>query len=155
VRAVGVLVAALALSGCSLFGDDDEPTGVPVLQAEVGQCFRVPEGEPTVELTELPSVGCTQPHEQELYAAVEYVDPGTDPAAQDFPGAAALKTFAEGQCAERFADYVGVDYRDSRLFFTYLVPSARGWEKGGDRTTLCFVTTTGQQLTRSVAGTGW
>ena len=51
---------------------------------------------------------------------------------------------------------MGVDYRDSELFFTYLLPSPRSWEQDEDRTTLCFVTTTdGAQLTQSVEGTKW
>lgn len=146
------LVAGAA--GCSVFGQDDETDGVSVFDVEAGQCFRVP-GEITVELTELPAVPCTEPHEQEAYARVTYTDPGTGETPDTFPGADALSTFADGACAEQFADYVGVDYRDSTLFFTYLVPSPRGWEQNADRDTLCFVTTTGSQLSQSVAGTGW
>lgn len=151
---LGLGLGTLGLAGCSVFDRGDGSRAVSVFDVEVGQCFRVP-GDITVELTELPSVDCSEPHEQEAYALVDYTDPGTGTAPEDFPGEAALKTFADGVCAERFADYVGVDYRDSALFFTYLVPSARSWQQNADRTTLCFVITTGAQLTQSVAGTGW
>ena len=40
-----------------------------------------------------------------------------------------------------------MSYLDSSLFFTYLLPSARGWEESNDRSVICFVTTTGQELT--------
>ena len=70
--------------------------------------------------------------------------------ASAYPGDAALKLFADGACAQEYTGYVGKDYLDSSYFFTYLLPSARGWEQQKDRTVLCFVTTTGQQLTSSV-----
>lgn len=152
--AVVVLAAAALTSGCSVFDRGDKTDGVSVFDVEVGQCFRVP-ADITVELTTLPSVPCTTEHEQEAYARVPYTDPGTDTTPDDFPGDAALKSFADGACAAEYADYVGIDYRDSTLYFTYLVPSARGWEQNDDRTVLCFVTTTGEKLTASVKGTGW
>ncbi|WP_029290689.1 septum formation family protein [Cellulomonas sp. HZM] len=152
--AVLALGTAVAVAGCSLFDHGDDSHGVSVFDVTAGQCFRVP-GDITVELTSLPSVPCTDPHEQEAYARVTYTDPGTGATPDSFPGDEALKSFSDGACAEEFQDYVGVDYRDSKLYFTYLVPSARGWEQNADRTTLCFVTTTGSQLTRSVKGTGW
>ena len=153
-RSVAALGALATLSGCSLINRGDDGDAVSVFDVHVGQCFLAPQ-DITVELSTLAAVDCTEPHEQEAYALAAFTAPGTDTAPDDFPGEAALKEFAEGTCAERFADYVGVDYRDSELYFTYLVPSPRGWEQDGDRTTLCFVTTTGAQLTQSVAGTGW
>lgn len=151
--ALGVVVA-LAVSGCSWFGrDDDKPESISVFEAKVGDCFLAPD-EITVELTELSRVTCETPHQQESYALPKYTDPGTDDTPTTFPGDAALKSFADGTCAEEFEGYVGVDYRDSSLYFTYLVPSARSWEQDDDTTVICFVTTTGQTLTKSVAGTG-
>ncbi|GEA85066.1 MAG: septum formation family protein [Cellulomonas sp.] len=153
---VGVLVVAVC-AGCSFFDRGDDTEGRSVFDVKVGECFRAPK-DITVELTELAQVPCTDPHEQEAYALVDYEDTAATAKASgaaSFPGVEALTAFAQGACAQEFEDYVGVDYRDSRLWFTYLLPSARGWEQDADRTTLCFVTTTGEQLTRSVAGTGW
>ena len=56
------------------------------------------------------------------------------------------------QCAQNFQSYVGISYLDSSLFFTYLLPSARGWEQSKDRAVICFVTTTGADLTVLGAG---
>lgn len=151
----GMLAAAVALvaSGCSLFGHKGEDTSsASVFDVKPGDCFVVPK-DITVELTKLSKVACSQPHEQEAYALVPYSDPSGATDASAFPGDAALKTFADGACAERYEGYVGVDYRDSTLYFTYLNPSARSWQQNDDRTTICFVTTTGQKLTKSVKGT--
>ena len=60
-----------------------------------------------------------------------------------------LPSFANAKCAQDFQDYVGISYLDSSLFFTYLLPSARGWEQDTDRAVICFLTTTGAQLTAS------
>jgi hypothetical protein len=150
----GALAAAVVLTagGCSLFDHKGEDTSsTSVFDVKPGDCFVVPK-DITVELTDLSKVACTQPHEQEAYALVPYVDPSGATDASAFPGDAALKTFADGACAEQYESYVGVDYRDSTLYFTYLNPSARSWQQDADRTTVCFVTTTGQQLTKSVKG---
>ncbi len=150
-----VVVVALAVSGCSWFGrgDTQKSHSTSVFDVKIGDCFlALPAKDITENLTDLPRVACDDPHQQESYALPTYVDPGTDKAPTTFPGDAALKSFADGTCAQEFEGYVGVDYRDSSLFFTYLVPSARSWEQDEDRTVICFVTTTGQTLTESVAG---
>jgi hypothetical protein len=121
-----------------------------VFGVKAGECFLPPQ-KIQAELTKLNKVACTRAHTQEAYAVVGYKAAGST-ATTDFPGDAALKTFADGTCAQRFAGYVGRDYQDSSLFFTYLLPSARGWQQGHDRKVICFVTTTGKLLRRSVKG---
>lgn len=151
--AAGIAVLSLTAS-CSLvsgwFGDDDpaKPTAVSVFDAAVGDCFVAP-AEVKAELADLQRVPCDIDHQQELYATIAY-----DLATSDdtYPGEAAMDTFAQGACAQEFADYVGIAYPDSGLWMTYLLPSARSWQQGKDRSVLCFVTTTGQALTQSVKG---
>lgn len=147
--AMVVMVGAVA-SGCSLLGADEVGTAVSVFDVEPGQCFVAPV-DVQAELDELLSVPCSKPHAQEAYASVVYTPA---PGADGYPGDSALATFADGACAEAYGDYVGVDYLDSALFFTYLLPSARGWEQERDHSVLCFVTTTGEPLTGSVEGSG-
>jgi len=155
VGTVGLVgLPVVLLGGCSFFDRGDDTTGVSVFDVQVGECFQPPDVI-SVELTQIDRVPCDQPHAQEVYALVPYVDPSGTTSASSFPGQEPLTAFAQGACAQEFQDYVGVDYRDSRLWFTYLLPSARGWEQDADRTTVCVVTTTGEQLTRSVKGTGW
>ncbi len=156
VAALGMCVLLAVLSGCgwisAVFGEKkaDASTSVSVFKVQVGQCFNPPAGV-KAELSELIAVPCTQPHTQEAYASPGYRGPsGAD--ASVYPGDAALASFAKGSCAQAFTQYVGVSYLDSSLFFTYLLPSARSWEQGNDRTVLCFVITTGKPLATTVKG---
>ena len=70
---------------------------------------------------------------------------------RQLPGRPGLRSYADGQCLQQFRGYVGVDYRQSSLYYTYLLPSVRSWASD-DRTVVCIITTTGQQLTSSVKG---
>jgi hypothetical protein len=156
-RLVVLCAALMLLGGCSwvsgVFGGGkptESSTAVSVFKVEPGQCFNPPSGV-KAELSELAAVACTQPHTQEAYAGLTYQPPaGGD--ASVYPGDAALASFAKGACAQAFTAYVGVSYLDSSLFFTFLLPSARSWEQGSDRTVLCFVLTTGKPLTKTVKG---
>lgn len=149
--ASAVLLVA-ATSGCSMphFGDDSRST--PVLQVKKGDCV-VPPVAVQGLLSELTVVDCGRAHPMEAYAVVPYE--GRDGGVPTvYPGQAALKAFADGACLATFTGYVGVDYRDSSLFFTYLMPTARDWREGrGDISVTCFVTTTGPQFTSTVRGT--
>lgn len=156
--AAGIAVIFMTTS-CSLlsgwFGSDDpaKPTGVSVFDAAVGDCFLAP-AEVKAELADLQRVPCDIAHQQELYARVDYqAAAGAQSATADtYPGDSVLDTFAQGACAQAFTDYVGIAYPDSGLWMTYLLPSARSWQQGKDRSVLCFVTTTGDPLTQSVKG---
>ncbi|WP_198663531.1 septum formation family protein [Jiangella endophytica] len=150
-RSAGVAVLALVMASCGLLGDDGDSDAVGVLDIEVGQCFTAP-AEVQAELTELTSVPCDSGHDQEAYAVVAYTGPDGEEAGA-FPGADALTRFADGACAQEFGEYVGTSYLDSSLFFTYLLPSVRGWEDG-DSDVVCFVTTTGAKLDASVRDSG-
>lgn len=141
-----LLLVAGSVSGCGLFGgNDDGGEAINVLDIEVGECFRAPT-EVQAQIKELTRTDCTALHEQEAYALVAY-----DAPEDTFPGDEALTKFAEGSCAAEFGDYVGVNYLDSKLFFTYLVPSPRSWQEG-DRKAACFVISPGTELTASVKG---
>lgn len=140
---LGVLAAmAIVLVSCS----SSKTLGVQrsVFHLKPGDCVVTPTAI-KAQLTKLDVVACREPHTQEVYALVG------DKAGDVYPGVTALQSFANGACLQSFAGYVGVDYRDSSLFFTYLLPSVRSWA-AGDHTVDCVATTTGQKLTRSVKG---
>ena len=157
-RVVAAITAVAVAAGCSSSGGSSTES---VFDATPGQCFTAPTAV-KAELSDLTKVACTKPHTQELYADVDYVAAGTASSGASaaassvsggaYPGADVLDTFAKGACAQQFKSYVGVDYLNSTLFYTYLLPSARSWEQNDDRTVLCFVTTTGGTLTTSVKG---
>lgn len=154
-RVAILAVLAVMLAGCSLFGGSgEEGESIKVFDAKPGQCL-LPPAEVEAQISSLTVVPCSQPHTQEAYAVVPFKAKGAQAGAAGtgaYPGDAVLKTFAEGVCAQHYADYVGIDYLDSSYFFTYLLPSARGWDQGPDRDVLCIVTTTGEKLTASVKG---
>lgn len=146
------LLGAFLLSGCWFGGDDSGEVSVFDLRA--GDCVLTP-AETKVELTKVERVACSKPHQMEVFALPPYAPPGGGDASNDFPGQDALTAFADGACAESFTGYVGVDYRDSALYYTYIMPSARSWGQDKDRTVVCFLTTTGDKLEKSAKGTKW
>jgi hypothetical protein len=153
-RCCAAAVLAVGLGGCGLFGGggNSSSTSVSVFDVKPGQCFVAPSNV-KAELSNLTKTPCKNPHTQESYASVAYVASATGATTSSaFPGNEVLSAFAQGACAQRYSTYVGVDYLDSKLFFTYLLPSARSWEQNNDRNVLCFVTTTGAKLTASVKG---
>jgi hypothetical protein len=151
-------VALLAsLAGCSVIsGKKSVSVSESVFKVKTGQCFVAPSSV-KAQLSSLTRTPCDQPHTQEAYATVSYTSAASGPSASAsdsaFPGDDVLGTFAQGVCAQRFTGYVGVNYLDSKLFFTYLLPSPRSWESDDDRSVICFITTTGAKLTSSVKGT--
>ena len=149
--ALGVGLRATGLAGCSLFDWGEDGRMVSVFELAVGDCVISPSDVQT-ELSELRKVDCAEEHHMEVFARVAFPVEETPEEIPPFPGDSAMKAFSDGACAEEFHSYVGVDFRDSELWTTYLAPSARSWSEGEDRTVTCFVTTTGGPLTGSVAG---
>jgi hypothetical protein len=157
-RVAILVIVVLTASGCGwvkgVFGSSDttgpQTSAVNVLDVQIGQCFNPP-AEVKAELSSLTALPCDQPHSQEAYALLDYVPPNGVTVA-GYPGTDALDKFAQGACAQAFQGYDGISYLDSTLFFTYLLPSARGWEQGPDKKILCLIMTTGAPLTSSVKG---
>jgi hypothetical protein len=145
--AVLLVVCAAPLAGCS---GSSGKGNTSVFSVKPGECFQAP-AKVQAELSSLQKVPCSTPHTREAYAIVGYSAPDGATAGA-YPGSDALSAFAKGACAQRYRSYVGVDYLDSSLFFTYLFPSARSWQSDDDRNVVCFVTTTGAKLTGSVKG---
>lgn len=147
--AIALVSTVWTLGGCGLFGKDGDRQAVSVFSIRQGQCFKA-QTEVKAQLSELTSVDCAQQHAQEAYAVVPYR--AADGSAPDtYPGDDVLTKFADGACAGAYKPYVGVDYLDSRLYYTYLLPSARSWEDE-DRSVVCFVTSAGEPLQGSAKG---
>jgi hypothetical protein len=145
VAAVTCLLPVIAACSSSSQGAKES-----VFSVSPGQCFQAPSSV-QAELSSLKRVPCSDQHTREAYSIVDYTAPA-GAATDAYPGSDALSTFAKGSCAQHYRAYVGVDYLDSSLFFTYLFPSARSWEQDDDRKIICFVTTTGAPLVGSVKG---
>lgn len=140
VHRVAVGCALAALLACA--PSDEEPDG-DVFALEVGDCFDDPEG-PIEQVADVPIVGCEHPHDNEVYAIVELEDGG-------FPGDTAVAEQAQDGCIERFEAYVGVPYRDSELFATWLFPTEASWQEG-DREVVCVLFAQDEPLEGSMRG---
>lgn len=155
--ALALPLVALALTGgCG--GDDGaergsdgrvtEPGDVSVYELLTGDCLSPPD-EVQAGIEEVEVVPCADPHTQEVFATVDYELPEDN---DDFPGDDEIDAFAQGACLDPFTDYVGVDYIDSSLFITYLLPTVRSWNEENDREIVCIAQTTGEELQGSIEG---
>lgn len=152
IAVMGMTASCSWVSGVFHRSDASKPKSVTVFEASVGDCFVAPT-QVKAELATLSEVPCTVAHQQELYAKIDYQATGSNSVTDPYPGDAVLDTYANGACAQAYTGYVGIAYPDSGLWMTYLLPSARSWQQGKDRSVLCFVTTTaGGSLTKSVKG---
>jgi hypothetical protein len=157
-RGIPLLALALAFGGgCG--GDDGADRGadgrvteagdVSVYELLEGDCLSPPD-EVQAGLEQVRVVPCAEPHTQEVFATIDYEAPDEDD--DDFPGDSEVQAYADAQCLDPFTDYVGIDYLDSSLFLTYLVPTVVSWNEEGDREIVCIAQTTGETMQGSIEG---
>lgn len=125
-----VAAAALAVSGLSACASDS------VFEVQVGQCAVQDEIARTSDgyIEELPTVDCEEPHDLEAYAAMDMQE-------DEFPGEEAAQAQADEFCWAEFENFVGMDYADSEIYFTYFYPEQDSWDRLGDREILCLLWT--------------
>ncbi|HEU4489879.1 MAG TPA: septum formation family protein [Jiangellales bacterium] len=156
---------ALTLAACSLEIDVDrtggEPTetsasptvsatSVDAYRVEVGDCL-VGTGGDSEELEEVltvDTVPCDQGHGSEAYAVFDLED------ASEYPGDKSVGDLAFAGCEERFAEWVGIEYVDSRLEIYVLHPTEASWTSSEDREVVCLVYDPVAPLTGSARGLG-
>lgn len=150
--------AAVSLAGCSLLGatfggdstarDDDgrvveQNDSADVFSIRVGDCLN--DASAGDEVTEVPLVPCSEPHDSEVYASIIMTG-------DTFPGNDVVVSEADDACFERFEEFVGIPYLDSIYDFSYYFPTEGSWANG-DREILCVIyDPAGQKLTGSLAG---
>lgn len=118
-----LLTAALLAGGCGFLG------GGNVFDLSVGDCFDDTEDISGGEVSDVPIVDCSEPHDNEVFHTFE-VDDG------EFPGDDGIVAEAQEQCVPAFEEYVGTDYASSRLDVFPITPTEKSWE-GGDREIVC------------------
>jgi hypothetical protein len=104
---------------------------VDIPDLKVGDCvaeslFGV-EGIFTVE-----TVPCSEPHSEEIYAVATLPE-------GDFPGVEAAAAQADKLCAAEFESFVGLPYRESVLYYSYLHPDDEETWIAIDRLVTCSV----------------
>lgn len=136
---VGLLPAAAVVAGCS--GEQRAAS------LKVGDCFddtaAMFAGE---EFFRVPSVPCTQPHDNEVFHVAQY--PGATFVLDD------IDRFADLVCYGAFEPYVGRSYETSVIDYAWFVPTADSWRRG-DREVTCIAFHMGlEKLRGSVRGSG-
>ncbi len=131
------------------FGAIVEEGNLGAFTIRLGDCFdSTPslEGDEAGEVSSLPGVPCTGPHDNEVYAVfdVEHAE---------FPGDEEMADEAFNACHARFEAFVGLEFETSRLAIATLYPSNASWSLQGDREVVCAVyDMNGDKLTGSARG---
>jgi Septum formation len=125
---------------------------VPVAELGEGDCL-TPVGEDLL-VENVAVIDCDQAHEAEVYAQFPVADGELPDAAgtPGYPGGSELTWFAQDACQERFDDYVGESYWDSRYDLKVITPSFSTWDAGDRKVTCLLVDGDGDVLTGSGKG---
>lgn len=98
-----------------------------------GDCFVMPGT--AGEFERLDTEGCDQPHDGQIFAAVELTGPTTYPVESDPYWQAVFNA-----CIDRAAeDLVRVDEIPADFELNFFSPVASGWEQADDRVSLCYL----------------
>ena len=140
-----IAILALFSSGCD--SGTDKAGASTLFRLQAGECFRSSAGTSgrTVEIKDVTTLPCTDPHEGEVFAVV------THPAAKDapYPGDDAVADFASGECLTRFPAYTGATYDNSDLQLATVRPDHDSWSEKDDRDVACVLYQQGATLTGS------
>jgi hypothetical protein len=101
---------------------------IDAFNMRVGDCF---DDSSVVgdEVTDLPGVPCSQPHDYETYAVF-------DVSITSYPSEEDMVELAYDSCLERFDSFVGTDYDSSILEIITLYPTDLSWQQD-DREIVC------------------
>ncbi len=97
-------------------------------EVQVGDCFDDEAFENT-EISELPAVPCSTPHDNEIYATFDITG--------EWPGEERVEELAYQGCFDRFAGAIGKGYEESEIDFTTLYPTVGSWKQRDDREVVC------------------
>ena len=128
-------IAGVALAGCSSIPftvvDNNPADGVDsgIFTIAVGDCLN--DGGAEGEISSVPKIDCSEPHDSEVYASV-IMDDGV------FPGQDAIFAEADRDCEAEFDAFVGINYAESIFSFSYFFPTDESWADG-DREIVCLI----------------
>jgi hypothetical protein len=122
-----------------------EAGSLDAFQVRLGDCFNDPDGY-AEELTSLPGVPCSEPHDNEAYAVFDLT--------MDSYSEFEIADTSESACIDHFAAYVGRDYESSALDVATLYPTQESWSQN-DREVVCALyDMSGEKLVGSVRDSG-
>jgi len=144
--AVAAAVGISAAAERNAAGDIMTAGAVNAFEVRVGDCFD--DGAfASSEVSEIPGVPCSQPHDNEIYATFDILG--------DWPGEERIEESASEGCYDRFADAIGRVYEESVIEYTIIYPSQGSWKQQGDREVICVgYHMEYEKLTGSIIGSG-
>jgi hypothetical protein len=120
-RRLVLVVVLLVLAACGGGGQS-------VFSLPVGTCF---DDQGTAdEISSVPEVDCGEPHDNEVFALIDYTETDT------YPGPDQMQQIGRELCIEQFEGYVGLDYNSSELEVFSIYPTEASWGDG-DREVIC------------------
>jgi hypothetical protein len=131
-----LLILVVFLTACGGATRDEsgaitEEGELDVFSLTVGDCFST---DATDEVSDVGGVPCSEPHDSEVFALVNY---DADSSAE-WPGDDAINTFSDEACTAEFEGFIGLPYAESRYYISYLQPTEESWANG-DREVVCLV----------------
>jgi hypothetical protein len=145
---VGGIVAAIvginAAAERNAAGEITTAGTLDAFEVSVGDCFNDEAFENT-EISELPAVPCSEPHDNEIYALFDITG--------EWPGEERVAELADEGCLSRFAGAIGKSYEDSEIALTTMYPTEGSWKQRNDREVVCVAFHMEyEQLTGTVRG---
>ncbi len=141
----GVMFAAgVAVVGGLVFGCSGEQRASSL---KVGDCFNdTAEMFSDEEILRVPSVSCSEPHDNEVFHVANYSGSSYS--------VSAIDDFAANVCYGAFSPYVGRSYETSVIEIAWFFPTESSWSQG-DREVTCIAFHMDLiKLERSVRGSG-
>ncbi len=101
---------------------------IDAFKMQVGDCF---DNSSSIgdEVSDLPGIPCSQPHDYETYAVF-------DVSLDGYPSEESMSELAYESCVDRFDSFVGTDYESSVLEIVTLYPTNASWQQD-DREIVC------------------
>lgn len=126
-------VALLLLTTACSDDDGDRMSVRDVDETSVGTCLLFG-AEVGAEVTTLPVVPCGESHSHEIFAVIT-----SQNESDVYPGFEALESEAQTGCFAAFEPYVGIDFFDSDLNYSWMVPTLTSWDRDDDREIICVI----------------
>lgn len=129
----GQTTSSISVETTSTTVADAAGEAVLVAELRVGDCFDDSEFQSEAsEVGDLTVVDCDEPHDAEVFLAVEITG-------DEFPGDESVEAAADDNCSGAFEPYVGLGPEDSRWAWGWIIPNQEGWDEDGERIVVCFV----------------
>lgn len=145
--AIAAAIGITTMAERNAAGEITAAGSVDAFEVHVGDCFDDGAFFAAGEVSELPGIPCTEPHDNQIYALFDV--------SGEWPGDERIEELAHEGCYERFAAAIGKGYEDSVIDFTTIYPSEGSWNQANDREVICVgYHVEFEKLTGTILGSG-